>query len=110
MLEDIGTNPFHLTETARQFVADLGDPGHVNLFVAGPTLYEDVVRNVLQKENTIVDVVSPLVRPADVNGSCESSEVIAIVGMAGRFPGGGDLQQFWEILLQERDVHEKVSF
>lgn len=38
-----------------------------------------------------------------------SDSPIAIVGMACRFPGGGDdLDSFWEILEKGRDVHSKI--
>lgn len=39
----------------------------------------------------------------------DSSEAVAIVGMSGRFPGGETLQQFWDVLVQNRDLHKKVS-
>ncbi|KAK2022437.1 beta-ketoacyl synthase domain-containing protein [Colletotrichum zoysiae] len=35
-------------------------------------------------------------------------DAIAIVGMSGRFPGGKNLQAFWDILIQAKDLHKKV--
>lgn len=39
--------------------------------------------------------------------SPESSD-IAIVGMAGRFPGANSLEDFWQILEQGLDLHRRV--
>src|SRR5688572_9416734 len=33
-----------------------------------------------------------------------AQEPIAIIGMAGRFPGAGDVEQFWDNLLAGRDT------
>lgn len=33
---------------------------------------------------------------------------IAIIGMAGRFPGANDLKEFWEILKDARDLHKEI--
>lgn len=33
---------------------------------------------------------------------------IAVVGMAGRFPGSDDVEQFWESLLSRKEYHERV--
>ncbi|TDZ38248.1 Non-reducing polyketide synthase terA [Colletotrichum spinosum] len=38
----------------------------------------------------------------------EPQDAIAIVGMSGRFPGGDNLQAFWDILVQGKDLHKKV--
>ncbi|KAK1995067.1 beta-ketoacyl synthase domain-containing protein [Colletotrichum falcatum] len=35
-------------------------------------------------------------------------DAIAIVGMSGRFPGGENLEAFWDILAQAKDLHKKV--
>ena len=34
---------------------------------------------------------------------------LAIVGLAGRFPGGADLEAFWEMLEKGLDVHREVD-
>lgn len=47
-------------------------------------------------------------RPAPADASCGSaSEPIAIIAMAGRFPGAADVEQFWDNLCAGRDT---VSF
>lgn len=44
---------------------------------------------------------------SDSQRSC--SQDIAITGMSGRFPGAEDLDQFWELLLAGRDMHQQVN-
>ena len=41
-------------------------------------------------------------------GNYKSSK-IAIVGMSGRFPGGQDIHEFWEMLQKGLDMHKEVS-
>lgn len=38
------------------------------------------------------------------------SDDIAIVGISGRFPGGDDLETFWNVLSSGLDLHREVSF
>ncbi len=51
----------------------------------------------------------PLPRPtaAPASAAAAEGEAIAIVGMAGRFPGAGDVETFWENL---REGVESISF
>jgi hypothetical protein len=35
-------------------------------------------------------------------------EAIAVVGMSGRFPGGQDLEEFWNTLATGKDMHQSV--
>lgn len=34
---------------------------------------------------------------------------IAVVGMAGRFPGAQSVDELWEVLIEGRDLHQMVS-
>jgi hypothetical protein len=36
------------------------------------------------------------------------SSKIAIVGMSGRFPGGSDVEEFWQVLQKGLDMHKEV--
>ncbi|KAI8293172.1 beta-ketoacyl synthase domain-containing protein [Colletotrichum sp. SAR11_240] len=48
------------------------------------------------------------VQLSDIAETGEPQDAIAIVGMSGRFPGGDNLQAFWDILVQGKDLHKKV--
>ena len=110
MLADIGQNTLRLTDTIQKAVTELRGQDSVDLFVVGPTAHTSMVQDALQSAGMAVNVVRQAAAPAAAAHSTrEGSDLIAIVGMSGRFPGGGEnLQQIWDLLLQGRDVHEKV--
>ena len=43
------------------------------------------------------------------DADCQNSGCFAIVGMSGRFPGGEDLESFWNVLEEGLDLHRKVK-
>lgn len=49
------------------------------------------------------------IRPAVPTVGIPEKEKIAIVGMSGRFPGGQDLDEFWNILQKGLDMHREVN-
>ncbi|KAJ0338887.1 hypothetical protein COL922a_005082 [Colletotrichum nupharicola] len=48
------------------------------------------------------------VQLSEIAETGEPQDAIAIVGMSGRFPGGDNLQAFWDILVQGKDLNKKV--
>jgi naphtho-gamma-pyrone polyketide synthase len=76
----------------------------------GPTLDSEVLVSSL-KENglqvSLFETALGLVQRRG-EGSMKSSK-IAIVGMSGRFPGGQDVEEFWEMLQKGLDMHKEVS-
>ena len=110
MLVDIGQKTLRLTDTIHKVVTELRGHDNIDLFVVGPTAHTNLMQDALQSANMTVNVIRQAGAPATVHNTREGSGLVAIVGMSGRFPGGGEnLQQFWEILLEGRDVHETVS-
>ena len=47
-------------------------------------------------------------RPSSTRSSRKDDASIAIVGMAGRFPGADNLEEFWKLLGSGMDVHRTV--
>ena len=110
MLGDIGENTLHLTETVQKSVSDLPNHEKVELYVVGPTAHTTLVQDAMQKVGKIVEVFRQPDPPTLVRSTRGGSDLIAIVGMSGRFPGGGEsLRLFWEMLLQGQETHEKVG-
>ena len=109
MLADIGQNTLRLTDTIQKVVTELRGQDSIDLFVVGPTAHTSMVQDALQSAGMAVNVIRQAEAPTAVHSTREGSDLVAIVGMSGRFPGGGEnLQQIWDLLLQGRDVHEKV--
>ena len=82
----------------------------------GPTnAVHSVVAALKLSTNVSITVQSPSTwfsekpaRSIQDSGSFKNSK-LAIVGMAGRFPGAADHEKFWGLLEQGLDVHRKVS-
>lgn len=48
--------------------------------------------------------------PQGIPLALDSDESIAVVGMAGRFPGAESVDELWRVLVEGRDQHGLVSF
>ena len=109
MLDDIMKNPLRLTETVQRVVTELrGD--QVDLFVVGPTAHTSLVQDAFQSAKFNVNVVRSADSPSPIHSKREGSDLVAIVGMSGRFPGSENIRQFWDLLAQGRDLHEQVNY
>lgn len=110
MLGDIGENTLHLTETVHKSVSDLPSFEDVELYVVGPTAHTTLVQDAMQKVGKTVEVFRQPDPPTAVRSTRGGSDLVAIVGMSGRFPGGAEsLQLFWDMILQGQETHEKVG-
>lgn len=101
-------HPLHLTETVHRVVSGLRGQ-QVDLFVVGPTAYTSLVQEALQTAQCSVNIIRSAETPPVARSSREGSNLVAIVGMSGRFPGSDNLQEFWNVLAEGRDLHEKVK-
>ena len=55
------------------------------------------------------DSNSPVHVQPSLNMGAFNDNAIAIIGVAGRFPGGDDLEDFWRVIREAKDEHEEVS-
>lgn len=109
MILDITQNTLRLTDTVQAVVSDLRGKGDVNLIVVGPTSHTSSLQNALQDADIkvlLTDHAESLPPPSKLRGG---SDLVAIVGMSGRFPGSENIQEFWETLQKGQDLHKKVS-
>ena len=105
--------------------ATTGNNGNAGGDVVTETLYEssespNILKtkmfNLLNREmpSAAVDVLPNAPRPISSsaitkNSSSESlPKAVAIIGMAGKFPGGGDLDRFWTALVNNEDLISEV--
>ncbi|WPG35530.1 polyketide synthase [Variovorax sp. EBFNA2] len=93
-----------------QVLADLqregAPPLSTNLFFRHPT--PGAIAAQLQPAQETSPVLQPLpVRKDVARAAADAPEPIALIATAGRFPGAGDVEQFWDNLVAGRDT---VSF
>lgn len=78
------------------------------LISAGPVRAANSLRREMTNEGVrIVDGFE--IQPLQTSRSRNSTSDIAIVGVAGRMPGGETLEEIWKNLKEGKDLHKKVS-
>lgn len=109
MILDVTQNTLRLTDTVQAVVSDLQGKGDVNLIVVGPTAHTSLVQNALQDADIKVILTGHAEASPAARNLRGGSDLVAIVGMSGRFPGSENIQGFWETLQRGQDLHKKVS-
>ena len=110
MILDIAQNTLRLTDTVQTIVSDLRKIGDVELVVLGPTAHTSLVQSALRENYINVNLVSELEAPVSSQDLRGGSNLIAVVGMSGRFPGSENVYEFWETLKKGTDFAEKASY
>ena len=104
-----------LTETARnstalQACASIIKDAKCRVVQIGPSSDSDLIASSLQQngvENVSLFETALGTVQRRGTGNHKASK-IAIVGMSGRFPGGQDIHEFWEMLQKGLDMHKEV--
>ncbi|KAE9372741.1 putative polyketide synthase [Stipitochalara longipes BDJ] len=109
MIEDITQNTLYLTNTVKAIVANLPYKDKVTLTVVGPTSHMSLVVREIESQNIKVDLIDQAeILPADCNVFRGGSGSVAIVGMSGRFPGGENVNELWNVLQSGKDVYQQI--
>jgi hypothetical protein len=109
MIDDITQNTLLLTSTIKAIAANLPYKDKVTLTVVGPTSHTSLVVRGIESQNIKVALVDRAeILPAACNVFREGSGSVAIVGMSGRFPGGENVNELWDVLQSGKDVHQQV--
>lgn len=98
IVEDIAHNVLRVTDVVHTCVSTLDVTKDVRVSVMGPTNHLAAVKMALQASGIEYQVRQPVTTPKNEN-SRGGSDLIAIVGMAGRFPGSDTVDGFWEDLM-----------
>ncbi|KAK3297920.1 beta-ketoacyl synthase [Chaetomium fimeti] len=100
IVDDVAHKPLHITDTIKETVVGLRGSEHVTLSVMGPTNHQAAATQAL-KSSGIKYKVKQTGRETSAasNTNRGGSGLVAIVGMAGRFPGSDTIEGFWEDLL-----------
>jgi microcystin synthetase protein McyG len=114
-LRDIGLDSLDLLGLRTQLQQMFEQPLSPTFFFSYPTLRD--IRSFFDKtpvQDPQVDVDEPVLETEEVPQQQASAPrpqnraAIAVVGMAGRFPGGTDLEGFWNVLAQGRDAVTEI--
>lgn len=108
MLDDIAKHRLRLTETVQEFVSGVHGAKEVDLIVVGPTAHTSLVQDALQSAKISVNLVQDVKPLRGLAGKREGSSLVAVVGMSARLPGAESINEFWKVLTQGKDLHEKV--
>lgn len=107
IITDIAHNVLNLSDTLEETVSGLVGKQKVRLTVVGPTGHLPAVQRALQEKGIVYELnqhSNPMA--GNLRGG---TDLVAIIGMAGRFPGSETIEGFWESLLAEKVQISKVS-
>jgi malonyl CoA-acyl carrier protein transacylase len=117
MLDEILRQPVRWDQMLRQCISDVTSSSHsqCRVIALGATNVANSLISALKSGGapsvTLEDHLSwRSAGPSSAPSGRNSSSKIAIVGMAGRFPGAKDHELLWELLCQGLDVHREVSW
>jgi hypothetical protein len=108
IMVDIAHNVLHINGTIEECVSDLIGKGPVSLTVVGPTPHLTAVQRILQSKGIEYHIRQHR-SPRSGITSRAGSDLVAIVGMSGRFPGSETIEGFFEDLLEGKRQIKKVS-
>jgi hypothetical protein len=101
IVNDIAHKPLYITDTIQETVVGLRGGRPVRLSVMGPTNHQAATIQAL-KAGGVKYELNQCGKETPEPGNASSrggSGLVAIVGMAGRFPGSDTIEGFWESLL-----------
>ncbi|OCK77458.1 PKS16 protein [Lepidopterella palustris CBS 459.81] len=106
IIEDILQHVLHWPKLVEAITLELKDQ-EVDLKIFGPTNVASSLRRALeQKGNRIIDTHRHSQQTSKQSAVVPGA--IAVIGMAGRFPGAESLEEFWDILERGKDLHKEV--
>ena len=109
MVKDISHNNMDLVKTFHKVASGLQGVKNVDLKVIGPTAHSSSMQTALEENKLDISVTDSIEDSASHVSKREGSDLIAVVGMSGRFPGSESIQAFWESLRLGQEFHSEVS-
>ena len=104
---DIAHNILRINDTAEECISGIVGNRSVSLTVAGPTGHLTAVQRSL-KSKGLGHEIRQHRNSREKLATRGGSDLIAIVGMAGRFPGSETVEGFFEDLIEEKIQLKKV--
>ena len=103
---DVGQKPLQLAK-AIFATLELTQARALRVIMPGYTSHDLYLKKALQSLNITYSILEHVSSEKTTSGR-QGSNLIAIVGMAGRFPGTGDVNAFWEGLLEGKRYVQEV--
>ncbi|KAI6092709.1 putative polyketide synthase [Hypoxylon rubiginosum] len=107
IIDDVAHNVLHAGQLIDTFIGQMDSRISVKMTVVGPTGHLPAVEQALRKRTIPYSIVdyTQTIKPDISRGG---SDLIAVVGMAGRFPGSDTIEGFWEDLQKGKCHIKKV--
>lgn len=110
IVEDIAHNVLHVTKTIRNCVGRLDPQQKYKLSVMGPTNHLAAMKQSVNTSGITFQLHQPETSASAAEQTARGgSDLIAIVGMSGRFPGSESVDAFWDDLLAGKCQIKEVS-
>lgn len=108
IIADVGQRTLNLA-TSMNAALELAQADKIRLVMPGYTSHDVYFQKLLQKRGVEYSVMSHGDHLPS-GPSRQGSGLVAVVGMSGRFPGSGDINAFWEGLLEGKRYIQEVRF
>lgn len=105
---DVARNPLWLENSVKTLGSTFTDISEMALTVLGPTPHTPMVKQMLQQSVEKVHLGEGAKPRSASSNTRGGSDLIAVVGMSGRFPHSDSLDEFWDILQAGTATHEEV--
>ncbi|KAK5173464.1 uncharacterized protein LTR77_002145 [Saxophila tyrrhenica] len=109
VIADIGNSPLQLEDATRSLGTLMNGGSELKLHAIGPPTSLSSISTILRATEREFKVLDEPTKTSNLPPSDDTtSDLIAVVGMSGRFPGANGLQEFWSLLVSGLDMHEEI--
>ena len=108
ILRGIFQVPLDFEALVQQLKEEIKDRS-LRLIGIGPTPLSSYLEKALAPKSVYSLGAEKLLACSNVNQDPLNKDSIAIIGMAGKFPGAENPEELWQILEQGKDLHRKVA-
>ncbi|TLD17653.1 uncharacterized protein PgNI_00006 [Pyricularia grisea] len=104
------SRPLDIVEVVKGMAKHLDSCDQIDIKVLGTSGHTPYIATALKKQGRAVNVHHIIGAPKNqISHVVQSPNGIAIVGMAGRGPGSDDLEEFWSVLMDGKDMAEEIT-
>ncbi len=105
---DVVGNPLWLESSVKTLGLTFKETSEMTLTTLGPTPHTPMVKQMLEQSVEKVHLGEGAKARSAYSNARGGSDLIAVVGMSGRFPQSDSLDEFWDILEAGTAMHQEV--